>query len=148
MLTDYYSLAQAFVFFREFVFGSNTTGLLLTTTNHSTDNNSVVGGENSTLADTILLAPPEIYVGSGTTQSMYVYPSETIAAWNSFFATARGSASDGAVPSATQRSGSVAVKMGIQRGGIVCVVMGAVAVLVVSVVMGWDCNLLVAGWSH
>ncbi len=116
---------------RGFIFGLylNATGLLLTTGNHSIDNNSVVGGENLTLADPILPAPPEIYVGSGTTQSTFVYPSETIAAWNSFFATARGSLSGGAVPSATQRSSGVAGKVGIWGGGMVGVAFGVAAVL-------------------
>ena len=49
---------------------------------------SVVGGEVEALKPGILPGQAEIYVGSGTTQSTYVFPSATIAAWNEFVGTA------------------------------------------------------------
>lgn len=54
---------------------------------------SVVGGENATLAQTVLTGQAAIYAGSGTTQSTYIYPSATVAAWDSFIATAAPTAS-------------------------------------------------------
>lgn len=67
---------------REFIFGSNQTGLVT----NASGPTSVVGGENATLANTVMPGQLGIFVGSGTTQSTYTYPSATIAAWNSFFA--------------------------------------------------------------
>ncbi|GJE98051.1 serine carboxypeptidase-like protein [Phanerochaete sordida] len=75
---------RAFVLAREFIFGNNQTGLV---TNPSGGGVSVVGGEDAALAGTVHPGQLGIYVGSGATQSTYTYPSATIAAWNSFFAT-------------------------------------------------------------
>lgn len=76
---------QAFVFLREFVLGNNQTGLVT----NSSGSVSVVGGESTTLfANDILPGQDGIFVGSGTTQSTYTYPSATIAAWQSFTGTA------------------------------------------------------------
>jgi len=100
---------RALVMLREFIFGTNQTGLVT----NSSGTVSVVGGENATLANTVLPGQAEIYAGSGTTQSTYTYPSATIAAWNSFIATgAAGNASGftglqtGPSPSQTQGSGA------------------------------------------
>ncbi|KAH9946531.1 alpha/beta-hydrolase [Amylocystis lapponica] len=79
---------SALVFLREFVFGNNQTGLV-------TDS-GVIGGEDPALAQDILLGQEGIYVGSGTTQSTYTYPSATIAAWESFIATATATGSPAA----------------------------------------------------
>ncbi|KAJ7576927.1 alpha/beta-hydrolase, partial [Mycena floridula] len=70
----------AFVFLREFILGSNTTG--------STVNGTIVGGEDPKLAGDFLPGTDVIFYGSGSTVSSTVYPSATIAAWNSFIATA------------------------------------------------------------
>ena len=70
----------------------NTTGLVF--------NGTVIGGENTTLAQPVLPGQLGIYVGSGTTQSTYTAPSATIAAWESFAATAITSASFSALPTA------------------------------------------------
>lgn len=74
---------------REFILGSNQTGLVT----NSSGAIHVNGGENATLAQPVLSGQAEIFVGSGTTQSSYVFPSATIAAWNSFIGTAAPSAS-------------------------------------------------------
>ncbi|KAI0773297.1 alpha/beta-hydrolase [Trametes elegans] len=74
---------RAFVLAREFIFGNNQTGLVT----NPTEPVSVVGGEYSSLAADAIAGQLGIYVGSGTTQSTYTYPSATISAWNSFIAT-------------------------------------------------------------
>ncbi|KAI0798571.1 Alpha/Beta hydrolase protein [Irpex lacteus] len=117
---------RALVFVREFVFGSNTTGLVT----NSSGTLTVVGGENATLADTVLPGQDEIYVGSGTTQSTFVYPSATIAAWNSFFATARGNATWSAIAIATSvQGGGAGRNMAETMVGLLPVVVGVVVLL-------------------
>jgi carboxypeptidase D len=68
---------------REFVLGSNATGLVT----QSSGSIVVVGGDNSTLAEDILPGGDEVFYGSGATQSTYVAPSATRAAWRSFIRT-------------------------------------------------------------
>ena len=85
---------------RDFVLGSNQTGLVTNTSGVV----SVVGGEQSALANEVMTGQAEIFYGSGVTQSTYVYPSATVAAWNSFMATA---ATSYASPSATQSNGAI-----------------------------------------
>jgi len=76
---------RAFVMLREFILGSNQTGLVT----NSSGSISVVGGESTTLyANGILPGQDGIFVGSSQTQSTFTYPSATIAAWSSFAATA------------------------------------------------------------
>ncbi|KAJ7474691.1 alpha/beta-hydrolase [Mycena latifolia] len=75
----------AFAFVRDFVLGSNTTGLV--------DNNagSVAGGEDPKLQQDILPGNTVIFYGdgdSGKTTLSTVVPSATLAAWNGFLATA------------------------------------------------------------
>lgn len=77
-------LAKAFTFLREFVLGNNETGLVTNLSGAV----SVVGGESPALVGDYLRAGPEIYYGAGTTQSTNIAPTTTIAAWNSFIATA------------------------------------------------------------
>jgi len=76
--------ATAFTFFREFVLGCNETGLVT----NSSGIVSVVGGESSSLAGNFLPGGAEIYYGSATTQYTYIFPTATVAAWDSFIATA------------------------------------------------------------
>jgi carboxypeptidase D len=83
---------------REFIFGSNQTGLV---TNASS---LAVGGENANLTGTshdVVIAAPGIFVGSGSTTSTILPPSATIAAWDSFLATR--------IPSSSGTSGNVSV---------------------------------------
>ncbi|RPD76193.1 alpha/beta-hydrolase [Lentinus tigrinus ALCF2SS1-7] len=75
--------AQALVFLREFVLGSNQNG---TVVNSSTG--EVVGGENKTLAEDFMPGGNEIFYGSAKTEGTSTIPSATIAAWESFIATA------------------------------------------------------------
>ncbi|KLO07455.1 alpha/beta-hydrolase [Schizopora paradoxa] len=74
----------AFVFFREFILGTNQTGLVVDGSKGST---SVVGGEDKTLLiGDVLPGQTEILYNSGTVQTTQVYPSATIAAWDTFIA--------------------------------------------------------------
>ena len=67
--------------YRDFILGSNTTGLVQ-------DDGSVVGGEDSSiLKGNVIPGQSGILYGSGTATSLYVAPSETIAAWENFFST-------------------------------------------------------------
>ncbi|TDL15662.1 alpha/beta-hydrolase [Rickenella mellea] len=79
-----YAPNAAFKFLRDFVLGSDPTGLVT----NSSGTITVVGSENSTLAGDYLPGGAEIFYGSGTTASTATYPAATIAAWNSFIATA------------------------------------------------------------
>ncbi|KAI0773268.1 Alpha/Beta hydrolase protein [Trametes elegans] len=76
--------ARGYVLAREFIFGTNQTGLVT----DSGGSTTVVGGEVGSLAAPAIPAPPGIAVGSATTESTYTYPSRTIAAWESFLASA------------------------------------------------------------
>ncbi|KAL0572767.1 hypothetical protein V5O48_009200 [Marasmius crinis-equi] len=70
--------AQALTFAREFLFGSNQTGLVL-------PDGTVVGGEDpNLLASDILPGGPEAFTGPGVTQGTVVFPTATRDAWNSF----------------------------------------------------------------
>ncbi|TFK91411.1 alpha/beta-hydrolase [Polyporus arcularius HHB13444] len=77
--------AQALVFLREFVLGSNLNGTVSGTI--------VVGGENSTLANDFLPGGNVVYFGSSATQGTSTIPAATQAAWNSFIATATATSS-------------------------------------------------------
>ncbi|EIW53478.1 alpha/beta-hydrolase [Trametes versicolor FP-101664 SS1] len=72
--------AQALVFLREFVLGTNKNGTV--------EGSAVVGGEDATLAGDYLPGGAEIFYGSSTTSGTFMFPSATIAAWDSFLATA------------------------------------------------------------
>ena len=77
------SRSQALVLLREFILGSNPTGLVTTSHGHTT----VIGGEDPKF-EGIISGQAGIYGGHGTTEFTYTYPSATIAAWESFIATA------------------------------------------------------------
>ena len=72
---------QALVFLREFVLGSNMTGLVGA-------DQTVFGGEVATLAGNIIPGGSEVYYGSGTTASTSIAPATLQASWASFLATA------------------------------------------------------------
>ncbi|KAE9402737.1 alpha/beta-hydrolase [Gymnopus androsaceus JB14] len=72
----------AFVFLREFILGSNKTGFIDGT--HAVP----VGGEDPVLAEDVMSGTTVIFYGQGTTASSLVVPSETLASWSSFLATA------------------------------------------------------------
>ncbi|KAF7334471.1 Alpha/beta-hydrolase [Mycena venus] len=97
----------AFVFIREFVLGSNQTGLV--------DNNSssVVGGEDSALAGDYMPGGLAIFYGDGdsaTTSLSTIAPSATIASWSQFIATA--TALNGTSGTGTTGNGTTGKKNG------------------------------------
>ena len=70
---------QSLTFIREFLFGSNQTGLVLS-------DGTVVGGEDPRFLESdILPGGPEAYTGPGVTQGTYVFPTATRAAWDAFW---------------------------------------------------------------
>ncbi|KAJ6534638.1 alpha/beta-hydrolase [Mycena vulgaris] len=73
--------AAALTFVREFVVGNNPTGSVVKT---PTGTVNVVGGENAPLVGNILPGAKGIVYPVGTATSTFVYPVETIAAWNTF----------------------------------------------------------------
>ncbi|KAF8590899.1 alpha/beta-hydrolase [Ramaria rubella] len=82
--------APALYFLQEFVLGDNPLGTVVENKEHI----SVIGGEDVSFADGVL--PGEhnpIFYGSGTTQFSTIWPSETIAVWDSFILTATATAS-------------------------------------------------------
>ncbi|KAH9479549.1 Carboxypeptidase Y-like protein [Psilocybe cubensis] len=70
---------SAFTFLREFILGNNPTGLVKSQGGSVT----VVGGEVQSLAG-VLQGGDNIYYGNGATQSTYVFPAATRAAWKTF----------------------------------------------------------------
>jgi carboxypeptidase D len=75
---------QAFVFVREFVLGTNQTGLV-------DSSGSVVGGEDPALAADAMPGGLAIFYGDGdsaTTSLSTIAPSATLASWSQFIATA------------------------------------------------------------
>ncbi len=48
----------------------------------------VVGGEDPALAEDVMPGTTAIFYGQGTTASSFIVPSETLASWSSFLATA------------------------------------------------------------
>lgn len=84
-LVGYTNPQSGLVFIREFVFGSNQTGLV---TNTSSGSVTVIGGEVSSLANEIMTGQAAIYYGSATTESTYYFPTATVEAWNTYIATA------------------------------------------------------------
>lgn len=69
---------------REFIFGNNSTGLVSSIAGVA----EVAGGEDAALAVDAVRATAGVFVGSVTTQSTFFFPTATVAAWNSFIATA------------------------------------------------------------
>jgi carboxypeptidase D len=115
---------QAFTFAREFLFGSNSTGQV-------TLSGAVVGGEDPSLEGDVLPGNSALYLGSGATQSTYVFPSATIAAWDAFIQTAE--------PQAIGRSGSnvmsspAAVNNAASRGS-----WTVSPLLIIICILGWS----------
>lgn len=76
---------KAFVFIREFVLGSNTTGHV------DSYMGKVSGGEDPKLAQDVLPGGTLIFFGDGSdgkTTASTAWPSATVAAWDAFIATA------------------------------------------------------------
>ncbi|KAF8141830.1 Alpha/Beta hydrolase protein [Boletus edulis] len=83
-LLGYNNPISALTLVREFVFGSNQTGLVTKTDSGSV---AVIGGEIPSLGNDIIPGQAGIYYGSATTASTYFFPTATVEAWNEFTAT-------------------------------------------------------------
>ncbi|KAJ4473583.1 alpha beta-hydrolase [Lentinula aciculospora] len=70
---------NAKIFLQQFVFGTNTTGLVTGST--------VTGGEDPVLAEDVMPGSDPIFYGSLSTESSTVWPEATRAAWTSFIQT-------------------------------------------------------------
>ncbi|KAJ7258257.1 alpha/beta-hydrolase [Mycena rebaudengoi] len=110
--------AQALVFLREFVLGSNPNGTV--------SGSSVVGGENATLANDFLPGGDKIFFGSSTTAGTSTIPAATRSAWASFIATAVASqpSLNSKINSASQKGGRVGVAVTVT----VSLLVGAILV--------------------
>ncbi|KAJ7307024.1 Alpha/Beta hydrolase protein [Mycena albidolilacea] len=90
--------AAALTFVREFVFGANPTGSVIKTPGGTP---MVVGGEDSSLlVGDVIPGSDGIVYAVGTATSTFVYPKETIAAWNTFIRGQTGASSSKAAPPA------------------------------------------------
>ncbi|KAJ7655810.1 alpha/beta-hydrolase [Mycena polygramma] len=116
----------AFVFVREFILGSNKTGLV------DVNAGSVVGGEDPALAADVMPGGLAIFYGDGdsaTTSLSTIAPSATLASWASFIATATATTTVPGTGSSAKKNGAMMVESSL---GIVCagVVVGITMVLV------------------
>jgi carboxypeptidase D len=73
------------VLLREFILGNNRTGLFVEGSKDSIgpDHSKLVAGA----AGNVVRADAVVYMGAGMTQSTFVFPSATVAAWDGFMAT-------------------------------------------------------------
>ncbi|EIW58500.1 alpha/beta-hydrolase [Trametes versicolor FP-101664 SS1] len=132
-LVPYTNPGRGFVLLREFILGNNQTGLVT----NSSGTVNVVGGESSALAVDAIPGQLGIFVGSGTTQSTYTFPSATIAAWSSYIATATVIPPGGLAASGSgSATGPKATGNGAARGVEACVLLFALSLGVVLVVGG------------
>jgi len=89
----------AYAFFREFILGSNTTGLVL-------PNGKVVGGEDPAFFSGIIRGT-EVYEGSYSTVATRTWPASAWSAWDAFVATRTNAVeaiSNNAIPACTSAS--------------------------------------------
>ncbi|KAJ7027721.1 alpha/beta-hydrolase [Mycena alexandri] len=112
--------AQALVFLREFVLGSNLNGTV--------SGNTVVGGDNATLANDFLPGGDEIFFGSSTTAGTSTIPAATRSAWAAFIETATASqASSGSNTNTSTNTNSNRAsreRVNVVAGVMVCLLLG------------------------
>ncbi|RPD59090.1 alpha/beta-hydrolase [Lentinus tigrinus ALCF2SS1-7] len=117
--------ARALTMYRNFIFGSNQTGLVVS----GTDGVTVEGGEDAELAVDAILGQSGIYVGAISTTSTVEYPAATIAAWEEFIATATATLLPPLSPrNLAKRSG--AARVGGAAGGALAIAASVAAVVV------------------
>ncbi|GJE99868.1 serine carboxypeptidase [Phanerochaete sordida] len=98
----HYQPVSAYTFLREFILGTNQTGLVVASGNTS----SVVGGENPTLKQTAVPGAPAIFYGATTTAGSTVWPSATVAAFESHIGQGAVTGTAAVRPSATAANGA------------------------------------------
>ncbi|OSD04770.1 alpha/beta-hydrolase [Trametes coccinea BRFM310] len=117
-LIGYNSPPKAFTLLREFILGNNQTGLVSQVGGQV----DVLGGEDAALAVDAIPGTSGIYVGSVTTQSTVEYPAATVAAWESYIATATATVISNAVKGVeTKQNGAT----GFRATGTAVVLVGA-----------------------
>ncbi|KAI0688707.1 alpha/beta-hydrolase [Cytidiella melzeri] len=107
-----YQPAASFTFLREFVLGSNQTGTV-------NADNSTVGGENPTLQQSAIPGQAAIAYGSSTTKGSTVWPTATVAAFESYVSQVQITGTSAVAPSPTAKNGG-----GAHSGGAAQVVLG------------------------
>ncbi|TFY81231.1 hypothetical protein EWM64_g2782 [Hericium alpestre] len=83
-LIPQFNPSAAYVFFRDFILNSNTTGSI---TSDSKGHTVVLGGENPSIANDVPRIATALFLGATSTQSTLFAPSATVAAWESFLGT-------------------------------------------------------------
>ncbi|KAI0730653.1 alpha/beta-hydrolase [Earliella scabrosa] len=113
-LIPYNQPARGLTLFREFIFGSNPTGLVRTGPNGAV----VEGGEDASLAVDAIRGQEGIFVGSISTTGTVAYPTATIAAWDEFIATATATVLSSRSNHAhvEKRSGALSASVGASFG--------------------------------
>ncbi|KAJ3745335.1 alpha beta-hydrolase [Lentinula detonsa] len=96
------------VFLQQFVFGTNTTGLVTGST--------VTGGEDPTLAEDVMPGSDPIFYGSLSTESSTIWPEATRAAWTSFIQTETATVTTTPIPT----SNAVSTNSGAVRCAASC----------------------------
>ncbi|EMD31276.1 hypothetical protein CERSUDRAFT_89132 [Gelatoporia subvermispora B] len=116
--------AAALTFLREFILGSNQTGLVT--------NSGVVGGENASFTNDVLPGGDEFFFGSSSTAGTTTVPLATQQSWASFLATAVPTASivgSGAAAAQTSSSASGACSLAVGKLPIFVVLFSAFSLL-------------------
>ncbi|EMD31271.1 hypothetical protein CERSUDRAFT_119819 [Gelatoporia subvermispora B] len=112
--------AAALTFIREFVLGSNDTGLV--------SGSNVVGGENATLADDVLTGDPVFFFGSGSTAGTTSVPLATQQSWASFIATVTATPS-GSSTASTSSSDNSGLSIGLTMPQLMFILFGTALAL-------------------
>ena len=114
-------MCQAYTFFREFVLGSNQTGLVEASGN-------VVGGENPTLQQSAIPGQPAIDFGVSTTQGSTQWPSATVAAFESYIGQAAVTGTEAITPSQTAIKPTHTTSAAVGRRGMQVIRGGSIVV--------------------
>ncbi|CDO69772.1 hypothetical protein BN946_scf184766.g17 [Trametes cinnabarina] len=126
-LVGYNSPPKALTLLREFIIGNNQTGLVTQVSGLV----EVLGGEDAALAVDAIPGTSGIFIGSVTTQSTVQYPGATIAAWESYIATATATAIPGSVKGVDAKQNS-ALRLGAAGAATLLVGMSFLGCLIFS----------------
>ncbi|TBU47608.1 alpha/beta-hydrolase [Dichomitus squalens] len=125
-LIPYFNPSRASTVLREFILGSNKTGLVTMGPDGDID---VEGGEDVALAIDALPGQSGIAVGSITTTGTFFYPAATVAAWEVFIATATVLSPQITVPVMNAKSSGAAPVGGAAVAVLACIASFAVTLL-------------------
>ncbi|EJF59037.1 alpha/beta-hydrolase [Dichomitus squalens LYAD-421 SS1] len=125
-LIPYFNPSRASTVLREFILGSNKTGLVTMGPDGDID---VEGGEDVALAVDALPGQSGIAVGSITTTGTFFYPAATVAAWEVFIATATVLSPQITVPVVNAKGSGAAPVGGAAVAVLACIASFAVTLL-------------------